>query len=131
MTRWISRGRLMITAITVAMAFGAQAAERPNVCTGDPVVTKLGKSAAKEVADWLKDPGGADKPAPHSFKVPALSNTRMLCKLNAEGLRCFEVLDSVRCPDSVEVETPAGSTEVPVNCTGPVNGECDCDFVQG
>jgi hypothetical protein len=120
---------MAIAAAIMAMALTAQtarAAEQKPYCSGE-VVNKLDKRGAKALSDWLKDDAG--KPAPMSFKVPGLASTRILCKLGPGGLQCFEVLDSMRCPEAVEVQTSSGSTTVPVDCTGPVNGECD--FVQG
>jgi hypothetical protein len=126
-------GTKLVTAFAaglLALSLTANAAEQKPYCSGDPVVNKLDKSGAKALADWLKDNDG--QPAPMSFKVPGLATTRILCKLNAMGLRCFEVLEVMRCPEAVDVDTPNGTSTVPVDCTGPdANGECDCDFAQG
>ncbi len=125
-------GTRLVTAFAaglLALSLTAQAAEQDRYCGGDAVVNKLDKSSAKALADWLKDDQG--RPAPTSFKTPGLSTTRIRCKLNPNGIKCFEVLEVRRCPDAVEVDTPSGTTMAPVDCTGPdSNGECDCDFEQ-
>ena len=128
-------GRWLMMALTVAsvtMPLTADAAEKPKACLRDPIVTKLDKAAVKNITDWLKDRESSNStPVPYGFKVPALATTQIICKLNPEGLRCFESLASLRCPEAVEVQTPGGTTVVPVNCTGPDSeGNCDCDFAQ-
>lgn len=128
---FVPRPAMVLAAAISSMVFAAEAAETKPYCTSrDPVVNKLDQKGAKALADWLKDNDG--KPAPMSFKVPGLASTRILCKLNPTGLKCFEVLEVMRCPEAVDVDTPSGTTTVPVDCTGPdANGECDCDFEQG
>jgi len=134
MTHWKIARRLMLALTLAAMAAmpAAQAAEKSRMCSQDPVATPLSKGKAQALMDWLKDPGTSTKPSVQSFKVPGLGSTKVLCKLGPDGLRCFEVLVTLRCPTAVDVDTAGGSTTVPVNCTGPdADGTCDCDFAEG
>jgi hypothetical protein len=125
--------RILTTAlVALALPMAAAAAEKkPLSCSADPLVNKLKKGEAQAIEAWL----GSDKtgkPVAYSFKSPSIKRTGIMCKLNAEGLRCFEVLVDEVCPTQVEVDTPAGRSSVPVDCTGPNgDGTCDCDFAQG
>lgn len=120
-----------LMAAALAMALPAQAASKPvKACHADPIVNKIDKRTARDLAAWLEG-GAKGDPVPYRFKVGANVIKNVVCKLNAEGLRCYDSLVSWSCPKEVEVETPGGNTTVPVECTGPDGeGVCDCDFAQ-
>lgn len=118
-----------LLALALSLPMAATAAEKkPSACSA-PIVNKIKKGDAKALEDWIKAGNPAGSAVPYSFKSPSIKKTGIMCKLNAEGLKCFEILVDEVCPTMVEVDTPAGRSSVPVECTGPNgDGTCDCDF---
>jgi hypothetical protein len=125
---WLAAA-IMAAAMAVALP-AAQAAKAPNVCTKPPAMTPLDGKNAKKILEWLRSQDKSKTPpVALGFKVPPEGRTQIICKLNVEGLNCFESLAEIKCPTVVVVQTPDGDTPVPVNCTGPgADGYCDCEF---
>lgn len=118
---------LLIFAMLLAAA-PATAQMRPGSNT---VTTQLQTPVIENLRTWLRARAGyRGSPPQFPFKLPGLTVTNVICNLNANGLHCYENLLTVRCPSTVEVQTPNGTSTVPVDCTGPDrNGQCDCEFL--